>query len=495
MHLNWNACLIVALVSTVGACATTAAPPAPHSLGAAAGDPNAARVYLLRPNVGYFGIEGLAVSILIDGEKPLSLAKGEYAMIPVRPGDTTVTVSSFQVRDEFGKTVTRKVQESARFMFEAGKTHHIALCKQSRSSRAAPTVYYVGALPIQERYAQAGARALKPSGNAVQEPLVAAEPIDPTEAHRLLKDVCVAADNLWWYAGLIGRDCARVARTPPMAGEDDAASPAKSCEKVEAACGDRARSSECMALVKSYDRMRQGTGYSLLMDVAHTRIPRRREKLTDSGDTAAMRFLLDIGFDPNARVGGAPEDAVLNLLVPGYLERTKGGGWRDVTPLMIATIAGDRPMVRLLLAAGANPNAQNDQGRTALMYAAGPMTKLGEHFAGIATDLLNAGADPEVQSWSDSGTNALMFAAHHGRADIVGILLARGANPDAAGSDFPGATALMYAANNGHAEIVRMLLNGGANPALADRQGRTALAIAESNGHSEVVQVLKARSK
>ena len=496
IHLSARACVIVSVVSMLGACGTTPATGS-HPQLARAGDSNAAKVYFLRPDVGYFGLEGLAAGILLDNEKLLSLGKDEYTLVHLQPPGGTVTVETMTVRSEFGKNVARKVRESAQFEFEGGKPHYFVLCKQSRFARAAPTEYSVAPFPIAEHYAQAGASVLKASGEAMHEPLAAGEPIEPDEAHRLLKDVCVAADQLWWYAQQIGRDCVRVVGNLPAQAQLPAETPAAFCQKVETACADRSWHAECTAFIKSYDGKRLGSGYSMLMAVADTRIPRRGSRLTETGDTAFMRFLLDIGFDPNARVGSESKDSVMDLLVPGYLERAKGDGWRDLTPLMIATMAGDRPMVRMLLRAGANPNTQNDQGRTALMYASGVMTLLGERFADIAADLLNAGADPDVRSSGDSGTNALMFAAHHGRADIVRILLARGVNPDAAASDHPGATALMYAANNGHAEVVRMLLDRGASPALADRQGRTALSLAESKGHSEVVQILKApgRSK
>ena len=441
------------LAGALAACGTTAVTSS-HPRLASAGDANAAKVYFLRPDVGYFGLDGLAASILLDNKGLLSLAKGEYALVYLKPPGGTVTVETLTVRSEFGKNVGRKVRESDHFDIVAGKTYYVALCKSWRHPRGATSAEsYVFPAPIAGRYAIEGASALNPSGDASREPLAMREPREPDEALRVLKDACVAAYSRDWYAQQIERDCADV-HSKLLARRQEAGAGAF-CETVKAACASRSQDDKCTELIKNYDGKRFGSGPSLLMEFAGTRIPRRGRSLPETGDTAAMRFLLDMGFDPNARVGGETSDAVMELVVPGYVQRTTGDSWRDFTPLMVATTVGDRPMVRLLLRAGAKPNTQNDQGRTALMYAAGVMTLLGERFAEIATDLLDAGADLEVRSWGDTGTNALMFAAYNGRADIVKLLLERGANP--AHADEKGRTALDFAESKGHAEVIRLL--------------------------------------
>ncbi|NMO16120.1 ankyrin repeat domain-containing protein [Pyxidicoccus fallax] len=83
--------------------------------------------------------------------------------------------------------------------------------------------------------------------------------------------------------------------------------------------------------------------------------------------------------------------------------------------LFDAVLAGDREAVKSKLAAGADPNPFDSEGRTPLMAAA----RKGR--ADIVRLLLEAGADPEL---TDSlGETALIMAAAHGNADVCRLLL------------------------------------------------------------------------
>jgi TonB family protein len=63
-----------------------------------------------------------------------------------------------------------------------------------------------------------------------------------------------------------------------------------------------------------------------------------------------------------------------------------------VTPLMLAASRGSHRVIEVLLAAGADPDAQNVKGFTALMLAV-----IGKHLEAAAV-LINAGADPGAES-------------------------------------------------------------------------------------------------
>ena len=124
------------------------------------------------------------------------------------------------------------------------------------------------------------------------------------------------------------------------------------------------------------------------------------------------------------------------------------GGW---TPIMYAALYGEAEEVRLLLAQDANPNAQNDGGGTALMYAIDDVetTRL----------LLDRGADANARS--GEGRTALLIAV--GRAGsnaVVKLLLEKGASASVRLADGRGALPLAVAARD--ASLLRLLLDHGA---------------------------------
>ena len=75
---------------------------------------------------------------------------------------------------------------------------------------------------------------------------------------------------------------------------------------------------------------------------------------------------------------------------------------------------GQDALVRTLLTAGADINARDENGRTALMLAA-----LGSHLATV-TSLLDAGADVEAKD--DDGKTAQDLASARGQNEIVQLL-------------------------------------------------------------------------
>jgi len=143
---------------------------------------------------------------------------------------------------------------------------------------------------------------------------------------------------------------------------------------------------------------------------------------------------------------------------------------------MDAAGKGDLARVRDLLAKGADVNARDHSGSTALMSAAN---------AGVAEALIAKGAD--VNAKTDSGQTALYYASTWNRIDVVQILLDAGADPNA--KDTRGYQLLQQAALRGQAAIVRALLEKGADPNARDGFGMTALLHAVGR-NSEMVEAL-----
>lgn len=136
--------------------------------------------------------------------------------------------------------------------------------------------------------------------------------------------------------------------------------------------------------------------------------------------------------------------------------------------------------VERLLQRGANPQALDDHGRTAIVGAAwrgrsSIVRLLVEH--GVLTDV----RDAEQRS-------ALLWASINGYSKIADDLLDFGAEVDIRDSE--GATPLIRAAWNRKYAVVERLLAAGADTGMRDGEGRTAADRAGAEGDSRMVRML-----
>jgi ankyrin repeat protein len=153
------------------------------------------------------------------------------------------------------------------------------------------------------------------------------------------------------------------------------------------------------------------------------------------------------------------------------------------TSVADAAMRDDLSAVRSLIADGADVNAAQGDGMTALHWAA----DLGNDE--IATILIASGANLEAHTRIGDLT-PLLIAAEAGSGPVVRALLEAGARADAR-SSVGGGTALHYAAEAGSADAVRALLEHGVDPNIRQLEWeQTALIYAASKGRVAAMEVL-----
>jgi ankyrin repeat protein len=174
-------------------------------------------------------------------------------------------------------------------------------------------------------------------------------------------------------------------------------------------------------------------------------VGRPNPKPHDTLDSPALvELLLAHGANPNAQLNSPILDRVHN---DGNSDPALGEG---ATPLMRAARQTDVAMMRILLDRGANVNQTARNGKTALMFAA-------DRTSGARS------ADGEREA-----------------LDAVALCLERGASVNAA--DDTGQTALHAAAGSASERVISLLAAKGADLFRKDHQGRTPLDVAQSGG-------------
>jgi len=173
---------------------------------------------------------------------------------------------------------------------------------------------------------------------------------------------------------------------------------------------------------------------------------------------------------------------VLLLAVVIGIAIGESGARAEQAPVIDAARNADRMAVRALIQQGANVNAAEADGTTALHWVSYRDDVEG------ADLLIRAGAN--VNAANDLGATPLWTASLNGSAAMVRRLLEAGANPNAA--LLLGETPVMVAARSGNPVIVEQLLAKGADVNARGARGQTALMWAVAQRHSEVVKVLLA---
>lgn len=228
-----------------------------------------------------------------------------------------------------------------------------------------------------------------------------------------------------------------------------------------------------------------------------------------------VRALVDSGADVNARSRISTLDPPVRspTYFPDVHFPTTTGGF---TPLLFAAQQGDIESARILLEAGANVDYATSEDGSALGVAAASGHEK------LALFLLEHGADPDAKDgygitalhWAiQEGLHALSGAGisptdsfwwHPNMPELVKSLLVHGANSDAriekdfAPYDYPpvgrnignklpqislvGATPFLLAAGVGDVNLMRVLVEGKADPRLATDQNTTPLMVSAGLG-------------
>jgi ankyrin repeat protein len=167
-------------------------------------------------------------------------------------------------------------------------------------------------------------------------------------------------------------------------------------------------------------------------------------------------------------------EMVQKLLFAGADVNARSKGW--VTPVAVALQQGSLEMLQLLLDVDADICMPvSFDGSTPLF--------LGLPFPPMVAELLRAGAN--VNAVQREGSTALHVAAECGYVESLQMLLGAGAGVHM--RDSTGRTALHCAAREGHVAAVEALLSYGANPGASDRKGRSIRMVAARQRHGAVV--------
>lgn len=161
--------------------------------------------------------------------------------------------------------------------------------------------------------------------------------------------------------------------------------------------------------------------------------------------------------------------------------RSEHGG----TALHAAALGGHSEIAQLLLARGADVNAENHQGMTPFFAALSDQN--GGPHGDLAKWLVDAGADPDLPL--RNGATPLVMFTMHGKTNAAKLCLDCGADPQKSTPLGPPIVAASFA---GQLALLDALIEAGVELEARDPGGLTAMDAAKRRGFSEIVDRLRA---
>ena len=223
------------------------------------------------------------------------------------------------------------------------------------------------------------------------------------------------------------------------------------------------------------------------------------EKASDEARLKKVKYLVYLGADVNARFYGKSVlskaiEKEVGVQVVEFLREKGGNEWvipKEEAKKLSQGFWNDKgdlksfDEVKALLKKGADVNASNKYGDTALMMAVyNGHLEVVKYWAECGVD---------VNASDKHGRTALMKAAIWGHLDVVKYLVEHGADLEAKDGD--GQTALMVVASLRKLNVVKCLVECGADLDAKDRDGWTALDIAKKLKRDDCVKFLKEYQK
>ncbi|KAJ9466993.1 Ankyrin repeat and KH domain-containing protein mask [Diplonema papillatum] len=209
----------------------------------------------------------------------------------------------------------------------------------------------------------------------------------------------------------------------------------------------------------------------------------------ESGNVAHVKAMLASGWKVNWEIGKRKETSlmhairsknedVIKLLCDhgAKVDLPDEDGW---TALMFAAAIGCLPVVKALIAAGANVNRKNNLHERPLIFAAT------NNHEKVFSYLLDCGAEYNFRTYV--GTSPVSILCEHGHFECLQTLYRKHPDLDFKVYDGAGLDPLMLAAKNGHMPVVKWLvLEGHCSPLEKTKNGTDASTLAYANTYYDI---------